>query len=1061
MFAIKRPIAIFMFTIALAIFGYRSMQNINLSFLPEIEYPEFIVVCNYPNSTTEEVEKYITRPIEESISSLSGIRDIISYSRDGHSIINLQFHWDIDAQYTLLRIREKIESVTDRFPAEAERPYIMDFNPGSLPIMEFTFSGDCKLTELSNFAEDVIKPRFSQIDGVASAVISGMPEEAIQIISNRKKCNQYKISQSSIETAIRQNLPNKSFSHEVKVGYAKHKLTVEFPIDNLQDMLNIPVKSNRGKTIKLGKIARIKKAPLPFYAHSYNDTIPALSTSIYKEAGANSIEASERAIREIENLTEKYPEFKFRVIKNQGDYVKQALNSLKQSIGLGAILAFLVIFLFLKDLRYSIILSIVIPVSLLLTFNALFLHDITFNIMTLGGLALGIGLIVDNGIVMLDSINKSYNADNKYNSIYQGVKKVRRAIAGSTFTTIAIFFPIIYVRGYAAVLFKEQALAIIYVIIISFIAALTLIPSAFSSFTGDKTKNYNNLQEYPKFKRILIKIIRFIIRLPALLFKYGGILISKALQPLFYGFDYIYKKTEKLYHQVLNKFLDNKKYLFIILAGLIVIAYAGFKFVLTSRYWPDVPSQRVEIQVEIPGEYPYKEIKKETVKTISNFLQMESVENVVTKTHDPFTSSTSIQTIGFTPGYYTLSFTLNLTEPINTANFNRSGYKQVITLPYEQITITHPTPLRKEMSGQKGKNFIVYFKGENEKQIDILIEKLADYLKNDTEAEEIVIDRGGIKKVYFASLDNQLLKKYDYDPLKAAGHLKTITSGNRAGWWQIGSRKIPIMLHSDSIGVKPLYAIMDDINDPSRIPVRNEQIFTTSLSRKILEQKRVNRKPVISMEAHVKTGDLTDVSGQINNWIRKHQVPGVDIFISGESRRITRSFNDLYKAFLLATIIVYLILAAQFESFLHPFNIILTVPIGLMGSILGLMIFGLSLNVISLIGIVMLIGIGVNDAIVKLDYMVYLKQNENKTTREAVLLASRDKFRPVIMTTLTTIVAMLPMALGFGGNAEINQPLAVTIIGGLFFTTVLTLFITPTVFEIMEKEQSSVDGIQS
>ncbi len=1053
MFAIKRPIAVFMFALALAIFGYRSLRQINTSFLPEIAYPEFIVVGEYPYSSSKEVERFITRPLEESLASLPALQELRSHSRDGHAVLTLQFNWDIDVRYTLLRIRDKIDAVYDQFPAGAERPFIMDFNPGSLPILEFTLSGNTDLTSLTAFARDVIRPRFSQIEGVAGALISGMPTDAVQIIMKKSQCDLYGISPAEIEQAVQRNLPDRSFSQRVKLGYAEHALTVEFPIHQIGDMLEMPITNRSGVPITLGKVADIRRVQLPFHAGVYTDTTAALCVSLYKEAGANAIAAARQSVTELNRLSAKHPEFHFQIIKNQGEFVAQAISSLQQSIGLGALLAFFVILLFLKNLRFSLILALVIPVSLLLTCNALFLHNITFNIMTLGGLALGIGLIVDNGIVMLDSIEKSYRTDDKDRSIHAGVRRVRRAIAGSTFTTIAIFFPIIYVKGYAAILFKEQALAITYILLISLLAAITLIPSFFKFMVARSTGKKNH-QEYSAGKaNYWSGLIRLLIQGPARLITMIGRGLSILLRPISRLFDRGYHRSESVYHRLLAYFLRHKAQLGVIVLILLIIVLFGYRFFLTAQYWPEVASDRVEIRLEVPAEIPYALIRTDIKKTIRGFLELPRVKEVITRSYDPQTiDRSSVQTVNMSPGYYTIHFTICLKRTITNRHFNRHRFRSVIALPFERITIERPTPLQKEVVGKQSHNLMVYLHAEDIGLRDQLTEKLAGFLSGNTATADITIDRGGIKQVVMATLNRSAYQKYALDSRTAAQGLKTMTSGIRVGWWQTGYHKLPIVLQSDSVGSKSLVKVMQSRYNSGLGLLRNEQLFTTRLQSKKLEHKRVDRKPVIAVSAQVGTRQLQGVIRAVNRWIQQHQHPKVDIFLSDESQKMARSFRDLLEAFLMAAIIVYLILAAQFESFRHPLNIILTVPIGIMGALLGLILFGISLNVISLIGMVMLVGIGVNDAIIKLDYMVLLRQ-QGQTVRKAVLQASRDKYRPVMMTTLTTIAAMLPMALGLGGNSEINQPLAVTIIGGLTFTTILTLFVTPVVFELMAKKR--------
>jgi len=1056
MFALKRPIAILMFTIALSIFGVRSMQNINTSFLPEIEYPEFTVICQYPGSSAEEVEKYITQPLEESFSSLASLRDIISYSRDGQSIINLQFDWKINTRFNLLRIREKIDAVYDNFPENAEHPLILDFNPGSMPILQFTFSGNTDITELASFARDVIKPRFSQIHGVSSAQISGMPSQAVQIITKPEKLSKYQISQSQIENSILSNLPGRSFSQRVKVGYAEHSITVDFPIKNIYSLNQLPIDNSRGIPVTLKDVADIKEIPQPLTSCVFYDTTAALAVNIYKEAGSNSIEACNNAVTLINTLSEDHPEFNFRIIKNQGAFVSQSLSSLKQSIGLGAVLAFLVILLFLKKLRLSLILALAIPVCLLLAFNALFIHNITFNIMTLGGLALGIGLIVDNGIVMLDSLSKHYHPLDIDNSLYQGLTKVGRAIAASTFTTIAIFFPIIYVSGYSAILFREQALTISYTLLFSLITALVLVPSFFKIFIKKPTHTIPEAepeQNEKKITRLLKKTVSCTIHKIRDLFRITGQFISGLTKPIFDLFDTGYKKTYDLYHTSLISALKNKKIFFLILLIPVFIAVLSYVFILSTQYWPDVASDKIELTLETPREYPYELIVSETKNTIQNLLTVKNNRNVTTQVFSPAAAEAADpQNIFYSPGYYTVRFAITLHNRICEKDFDRNEYRNAVTLPYDNITISHPTALKKEFSQKRSSNFMVYFAGSNRSEKIHIAKKLLDYLHTVSSVNEPVLSSGGMKEVQYASFKPEISSKYDISYMQASEKLEILSRGRQIGWWQQGLHKIPVILQSREIGVKKLSDLMAQLNDPAGNLLRNEQIFNLTTKKKILERKRVNRKSVISVEGYVSPAQLGKVNQKVEKWIKMHPSE-TDIFISGESKRISSSFSQLFKAFMFAALIVYLILAAQFESFFHPLNIIITVPVGFMGAVLGLIIFGQSLNVISLIGIIMLIGIGVNDAIIKLDYMVLLRKKEKMNIRPAVLQASKEKFRPILMTTVTTIAAMFPMALGFGGNAEINQPLAVTIIGGLFFTTVLTLFITPVIFEVWEENK--------
>lgn len=1013
-----------MVALALSIFGWQSLQQLEISLLPEIEYPEFIIITKYDSGNAEEIEQAITIYIEEALSSLPSLQDVVSSSRDGLSIITTQFHWDIDHRFTLLRIREKIDAVYDRFPKGTERPYIMDFNPGSLPIMELILTGDTDLLSLGDFARDVLKPRFSQIGGIAAATIAGYPKQAMQIEMNSSECVRLGITAEQIIQSIQNNLPTQPISSMVRVGYAEYPMTVEFPYQSPEDLNHIPIQNPKRIPIKLSDVAKIHLNPLEHHSLVYKGDTQSLSIQLFKESGASTVSATQSALKLIEELSNTYPEMHLSVLKNRGELVKNSISGLKQAILLGAGLAFIIILLFLQDFRYALLLSTVIPVSLLSVFNALHLHGISLNIMTLGGLALGLGLIVDNGIVVMESIFNEMKRETSPTSVLMGVKKVSRAITGSTLTTIAIFLPIIYVKGYAAVLFKQQALTISYTLLISLLAAVFLIPAIYHYFILRKG---NVVRKIHKDRYSI-------------------------LTPVYNGFQSLIDKIEYRYHHGLEWALDHKKATLGLLTGFFIIAGILFT-ILHKQYWPSVPSNQVEIKVTVPLSVPFNVVKEQIEKTITNLQKLENVYGLTTRLVDPINvSAESIQDVVSSPGNYMIYFSLELIQPISPEAFDGKVYHKWVDLPYSYISISQPAKISQSFTGQSDKNFVVNISGENDDTMKEISVELAQYLRTFDFTSDVSIELGGGQTIKSVKIDPQRIMFHKYSPDRLAKDLLIKTTEKQIGMWQEKLHRIPIVIRWDTTGIKTLDELLTSIHSPGESLLRTEQLISVENSKKVLEVKRVNRKRVASVSTNIPAHKLGELANQVDHWILKnHNRPGFTITVAGESIRIAKSYQDLFLAFIMAVILVYLILAAQFESFLHPLNIILTVPMGLAGAVIGLIIFQQSLNVISLIGIVMLIGISVNDAIIKVDYMNFLSRRKKLTIREAILRTSAEKFRPVIMTTLTTIVAMLPMAFGFGGNVEMNKPLAITIISGLSITTVLTLIITPVLYESGEK----------
>jgi hydrophobic/amphiphilic exporter-1 (mainly G- bacteria), HAE1 family len=1044
MISLRKPISVIMLTLALLIIGVQSARQLQVSFLPDIEYPEFLIICKYPGSSARELEKLVIQPLEEALSGIEGIGEMASWSRDELGILSLRFKWNSDIRYAFLRIREKTDLAMEKFPQGAERPSILDFNPGSLPALRFTLSGDMDLIALGNFAENLIRPRLAQLNGVAGTSLSGNPQQAIQIELDNHSMEHFNLKYEDIQKAIRDNLPGNSYSYDVKSGYALHKLTIEFPLHNLRDILKLPIPNNSAIPITLGDIADIKLSPLPFAGHNFSDRKPAVTINVYKEAGTNVLQAAKAAREELMAIQAQNPGVNISIISDQGTFIATAINSLYQSILLGTLLAFLTLLLFFEEIRNALLLLLMIPISLSFASIFFYIQGISLNFMTLGGIALAIGLIIDNGIVILDSMRHHYLPETPDKSIYRGIQRVKMAILASTLTTISIFLPLIYVEGYVSVIFKDQALAIVYTLLLSLPVALYVIPAVFKLSLPNPSSS--QVRSPGLFKAKIGKTSRLANR-----FIFPFRWIFRKLLTIFRNF---YQKLESAYHRHLVYFLDHKSRLFLLLLITGVIVIAGWTLRLPKQYWPDIPSDRAVLSADISDDIPYTKIFDETQKTIDKMLSHPDIETINIKTLDPRSGEEAgPDIIRLTPGYYTLIFELKFHRKMGESEFSGIDWLSMLTLPANSWKAQRTTALRQEFITQKSRNMCVYFQSADESQRLDMATHFKEWLKNTQHIENMEIWQGELRPARKAVMKEEILASYAINPSQSAKRLKMMNMGEQISVWALGEDHYPILLKNKGAEHLHFNELMQQRQTGEKLSLRNDQLFDIEKTMLLNEIRHINKKSVISVEAELPVAAMLPLIRNTEQWIQANPSESVHVFIAEESRETVNSYIELFKAFLLAALIVYLLLAAQFESFLHPLNIMLTVPVGFAGAILALLLTGSSLNVISFIGIVMLIGIGVNDAILKLDYMIKMRTEEKLSVREAILKTSEAKFRPVIITTVTTISAMFPMALGYGGNSEINQPLAVTVIGGLTLTTLFTLFITPVFFELFEKER--------
>jgi len=1055
---VKRPVTTFMFFLAIVLLGFVSLRELSVDLLPNISYPRLSVVTQYSGVAPEEIETLITRQLEARVSRIPGLRRVESVSKEGVSYMILEFSWGTDMDFAMLHTREKLDSV--QLPEDVEDPTIIPLDPQSKPIMVLSVSGEGSLLEMKEFAEELIKPRMEQIEGIGSAEIAGGVEREIQVDVNPQLLALYGLTIDQISmriSAFNRNLQGGT----IKKGRFKYALRVVGEYETVSEIGEISLKTTKERgVIRLKDVAQINDTIKEREGITRLNGAESIGILVRKTSGGNTVKVTQLAREVLKEIKEEYSEIDVLVVSEQAKYIENAISSVFKSILFGGILAFIVLFIFLQDFKTPVIIATVIPISIIATFNLLFYRGISLNIMSLGGLALGVGMLVDNSIVVSESIfrHKSLGKSLQESAVI-GTKEVGMAVTASTLTTVSVFLPVIYVHGVAGQLFKDQSLTVTFAMISSLLVSLTLLPVLASQKMGfaktiedkvQKTKTYHPLIW---IFRILYKVLNFIFSFLAQFFLFIGHLISLPVKPvirfIFKGYNSFYSFFSSKYHRILIWSLDNKgKVIVVSLLFLTLTFFMATKIPRELMPKPDAFS--FEINMKTPIEYSLDQTS-EVVGEIENWI---SKNNAI---------KASFSQIGIVSGMEGLNPDISLNSVkiyielfsakeidkilddlrVQLDKYSRLSYSFV----KEQSTLSQLLAFSSAEIGLK-------IKGDDLFRLTEIADELVTKLNQLPEITDINTSVGEGKPEFLIKIRKEALEKFDISPSEIGTFLINAVRGDKATDFKELEKKYDVLVRLEKQSRENIESLLNEQlpHQDALIPLR--ELVTYEIAKGPNEIRRENQQREVVVTANLKGAKISQVVPRINEKIEEMVLPpNYRIEFSGEQEEMTKSFRSLIFAFSLAVLLVYMIMAAQFESLRHPFLILLTLPMGLTGAVWALLITGQTLNVISIIGMVVLAGIVVNDAIVKIDYTNQLRKR-GLAVREAIMEASRVRLRPILMTTVTTALGLFPMSLGLGKGAELQQPLAISVIGGLMLSTFLTLILIPLVYELAEKKKS-------
>ncbi len=1107
--SIKRPVTVAMFYIAVALIGIYAFSKMGVDLLPNINIPHLLIQTTYPNASPEEIEKLITEPLESTARTVTGIKNITSVSKEGISVISVNFAWGTDMNFALLSLREKLDNVRFILPREAGRPTIIRVDPAATPIMTLSLStsslspnpspkgrgveqttsnnfnnnkpdkiqfvsesspgSDIKrLIDLKEAARVIFKRRLEQIDGVAQAVITGGLEREILVEVDLQKLSAYNLTFSDIAAALKAanvNLPAGS----IMKGLFRYSLRAIGEFRNTDEIGKTIIKRNSdGSVILLNDVAKLKegfKDREGLTRYNGSETVGIL---INKEPESNTVDIADRVKEAVSIMRKEYPEYNIQIVSDYSKFIVNAIQNVKQEIYYGGILAFLVLFFFLASIRNILIIGITIPASLFLTILLMYLFNISFNIVSLGGIAVGIGMLLDNSIIVIENIARYREKGlTVRESALRGSNEVAMPVIASTLTTVAVFLPLIFMKGITGELFKDQSYAVVFSLTASLITALTLIPMLASR---EKWKSVRSEKveiddgkfiyfKYPKEKGILSKILfwikfpfLFIIKSLQFLIIFILRITNKSLKKFFNRFfslsnNFMERVIEK-YDKLLLWALNNRKKVLLLMFVLIILTVFAL-IDIKKEFIPEAPEDQFVVELVYP----------KGTSLEGNSIYTGEIENAVLKIDDVTDVISNIGRVNEFDFLNREQISIDKTNLIVKLNSSNNFYnvKEKVRSLLENVkglkySFRHTETAYSQVINPSKNDIAIIIKN---KDIDKAFEKGNLLLKaiRDKNIEGITDIRVGIEKgepEYKITIDRNKCVAYGLNLSEVSNQIVNLVKGNEATLFSDFDKKIAIRLKAPETQKDDIDKILESeiIVNKIKIPVKN--LVDYELTESYNEIWREDQSRTVYIYASLNGVGVDKIIPKLENISNSFfKNPGEIITISGVNREIKDSFSSLYIALIISVLLMYMVLAAEFESFLFPFIIILSVPMGLIGSILLLYILGDSINIISVMGLIILVGIADNDAVVKVEFILR-KRKEGLPLQQAILEAGRDRFRPIVMNSFTVIFALIPMIIGIGAATQLRTSLSVALAGGLISATFLTLIIIPVLYTYME-----------
>jgi hydrophobe/amphiphile efflux-1 (HAE1) family protein len=1012
--AVKKPISVILIFVGVIIMGLFSLRYLPIDLYPEIDPPIVSVFTFYEGASAADIETNVTRILEDNLNTVSNLKELTSVSKDNTSLVMLEFEWGTNLDEATNDIRDAIGRVETYLPEGVEKPIIFKFSTSMIPIMLLSATADESYPALSKILDEGLVNPLNRIEGIGAVALSGGPEREIQVTVDPRKLEAYNMSVEQIGSVIGQenlNLPG----GELDIGSHTYPVRVEGEFKTSDEIKHLVLGYFDGKPVKMTDVATVKDTLAEMTIDERSNGRVGARIVIQKQSGANSVEIAKEVRERLPELMRNLPpDIQIDTIFDTSEFIENSISSLANTVMYAGIFVVLVVLFFLGRWRATFIIILTIPVSLIVSFIYLYTTGNTLNIISLSSLSIAIGMVVDDAIVVLENITRHIERGSspREAAIY-GTNEVGLAVVATTLTVVAVFFPLTLVQGLSGIMFRQLGMIVTLVVIVSTLAALTLTPMLSSQM----------LRLMPPRKAGFSKAV------------FGTI------ENWLNKFDNLYEKT--LGWAVKHRALVLVSSIVIFGASISLVSVVGTEFI------PPADNARIEATVELPMNLRLEKTK-EVARQIEKIWQEKYPEIEVISTSAGVADESNIFSAFGENGSHIINFTLRLS---NSTERERDIYLIGDLMRNDLKAI----PIVKDFSvspggsgggmGSGASTVEVIISGYDLDVTGELSEKVADKMEEMEGLRDVEISREDPKTEYQLVLDREKLGIHGLNTATVATAMRNRINGLIAAQYREGG---------DEYDVRVRFAepFRESIESIENILVYNQQgqairigelgkveEFTSPLS-----IERRNRQRVITVTGSLYQASITDVVNEIYDYIDEIGLPqGVGVDIGGTAEDQQESFADLSLLLVLIILLVYIVMASQFESLRSPFIIMLTLPFAFTGVFVALFITGSTLNLISMIGSVMLVGIVVKNGIVLVDYTNLLR-DRGMSLIPAVIAGGKSRLRPVLMTTLTTILGMLPLAIGIGEGAEIWRPMGVAIIGGLTVSTMITLVLMPVVY---------------
>jgi hydrophobic/amphiphilic exporter-1 (mainly G- bacteria), HAE1 family len=1021
-FSIKRPVFTTMIVLAVMAVGLVSVSRLPIDLMPDITFPTLNISTSYENTGPEEIEQIITRPIEEAMSAVPGVEEVFSVSSEGNSNVRVMFSWGVDLNAAADDVRERLDRVISRLPPDINRPTLRKFDPAQRPILMIGALSNLDPIQTRRIIDEQISYRIERVPGVASIDIWGGREREIQVNIHPDKVKALGLPLDLIITKIRQE------NIDLPAGIIErgnYDILVRIPgvYTNLDQIRETVVAIRDGVPIQLREIADVDDTFRRITRVVRINGLPGTRIAIYKQSGTNTVQVAEGVLREIERIQEDIPQIQLLPVSDSSEYIKNAIRNVSSTAVYGGILAVFVLLLFLTNIRSTFVIATAIPISIVATFSLIYFGGFTLNVMTLGGLALGIGMLLDNSIVVLENIFRlQESGEPPRKAASEGTREVSSAIVASTLTTLAVFMPMVFIRGMSGIMFKQLAYVVSFALICSLFVSLTMIPMLSSRFLRLTRSNDTNSRE--------------------------------GVGKLVAGIRSVFVKMENRYKKILHFSLNHRA---AVLGGaaMLLVGSIFLARLVGNEFMPSTDEGEVSVTVEMEVGTRLAVID-ERFKVIADIVRRNVPEMR--------TIEESIGGGGWRRGSQSGNVTVKL---VPRSQRSRSS-EQIAADLRRNLRNIPGTVIRTRASGGQfmfrggggAERVQVEIRGYDIETGEALAQQVRRIVEGVPGVADVRLSRDVGNPEELLIIDRQAAADMKLSVSQIGRTVQTVLTGTQASMFRESGDEFRILVRIKDAERLSMEDILDmTLTNSDGRPVSLRNVVDVQPRRGPQRIERRDRERVLTISAEIQNRDLGSILSDIRAGIRTIPMPrDFAVTFTGDFEEQQKAFRELLVSIILALLLVYMIMAMLYESVRDPFIVMFSVPMAAIGVIWMLFLTGTTFNIQSYIGCIMLGGIVVNNAILLVDHINLLRRRDKMPMREAIEEAGRRRLRPILMTALTTIMAMMPLALGIREGSEAQAPMARAVVGGLMSSTLITLLIIPVVYSFFASRRTGESG---